>query len=637
MSNQILKGIRVVELGTHVAIPYCARELSDMGAEVIKIEPPKGESYRGKMGMLFQLPNKPGSDYVLTPYNVNKKSLCMNLKDADSKEALLKLLETADVFLSNTREMALEKLGLGLESLQQRFPRLVIGSVNGFGTVGPDKDRPGYDATSFWSAGGAIQEWSTQGSQVFKPFYGFGDSIAAAQLTAGIMSALYQREKTGKGDVVRVSLLAAGLWHNICGLLRYQAGHKFPKSFYDPIVPLDPAVSGPHVSWDDFLSLGETVEDSRLEEAASAVSGNDIYNIQFTSGTTAKPKGAMLDQKGVLSTAAAYAERLRFSEHEVTCAPLPLFHCFGNVLTMLGAILSGSAVIYPESFRPVQTLALLEQAHCTALMAVPTMYVALMEQMRHTPCDLHCLQKAGVGGAYCPPSLGYEIERQFQIPGLVIGYGLSEAASLCTLADVEAPSELRIESIGHPLSNWEVSLSDPGTGLEDPELTEGELVVRGTGVMRGYYNNQKETERALDRDGWLHTGDLGRRSSSGAFQFAGRLKEIIVRGGENISPSEIEDVLLTMDGVRDCQCVGVADDKYGEEIAACVIQEENAALSEQQVREYVQSRLARYKTPRYVLFMDTFPINGSGKVLKKDLQRTAAELVKGFAHPDRLG
>lgn len=255
MSNQILKGIRVVELGTHVAIPYCARELSDMGAEVIKIEPPKGESYRGKMGMLFQLPNKPGSDFVLTPYNVNKKSLCMNLKDADSKEAFLKLLETADVFLSNTREMALEKLGLGLESLQQRFPRLVIGSVNGFGTKGPDKDRPGYDATSFWSAGGAIQEWSTQGSQVFKPFYGFGDSIAAAQLTAGIMSALYQREKTGKGDVVRVSLLAAGLWHNICGLLRYQAGHKFPKSFYDPIVPLDNFYRTKDGKW--FLSSEE--------------------------------------------------------------------------------------------------------------------------------------------------------------------------------------------------------------------------------------------------------------------------------------------------------------------------------------------------------------------------------------------
>lgn len=423
------------------------------------------------------------------------------------------------------------------------------------------------------------------------------------------------------------SRITEGFWNNGRIAARYHS--------LKAIVSLTPMTAGPHMSWDTFLSLGEAIEDGKLERAISAVSGDDIYSIQFTSGTTAKPKGAMLDQKGVLSTAAAYVDRLHFSEHEITCVPLPLFHCFGNVLTMLGAILSGSAVIYPESFRPIQTLALLEQAHCTALMAVPTMYVALMEQMQHTPCDLSSLHKAGVGGAYCPPSLGYEIAQRFQIPGLVIGYGLSEAASLCSLADVEAPSELRIESIGYPLSNLEVSLADPDTGLESPELIEGELVVRGTGVMRGYYNNRKETERALDQDGWLHTGDLGRRNPDGTFQFAGRLKDIIVRGGENISPSEIEDVLLTMEGVRDCQCVGVADNKYGEEIAACVILEKDAALTEQSVREYVQARLARYKTPRYVFFMETFPINGSGKIEKKELRVTAAELVKGSAHPDR--
>jgi len=233
-----MKGIRIVELGTHVAIPYCARELADMGAEVIKIEPPKGESYR-TMGMLFQLPFAEDNNFVFTPYNVNKKSLCLDLKSEAGKEAFLKLLETADIFLTNTREMALEKLGIGFHTLTEKFPNLVIGSVNGYGTKGPEKDRPGYDASSFWSPCGAIQEWGTQGSKAFKPFYGFGDAIAAGQLTAGIMTAMYAREKSGKGDIVRVSLLATGLWNNVCGMLRYQAGHKFPKSFNDPIVPLD--------------------------------------------------------------------------------------------------------------------------------------------------------------------------------------------------------------------------------------------------------------------------------------------------------------------------------------------------------------------------------------------------------------
>lgn len=239
MSNTILKGIKVVELGTHVAIPYCARTMAEMGAEVIKIEPPRGESYRVKMGQLFQLPNKPGSDYVFTPYNVNKKSLCLDLKNEDGKEALIKLLSTADIFLTNTREAALAKLGLSFDELQKRFPKLIIGSVNGFGNKGPQKDRAGYDATSFWSGGGAVQEWSFKGQKVFKPFYGFGDSVCAAQLSTGIMAALYNRDKTGKGDVIRCSLLAAGLWHNICGLLRYQVGHQFPKDYTDAVLPLD--------------------------------------------------------------------------------------------------------------------------------------------------------------------------------------------------------------------------------------------------------------------------------------------------------------------------------------------------------------------------------------------------------------
>jgi len=254
MSNNILKGLKVVEMGTHVAIPYCARELADMGAEVIKVEPPRGESYR-TMGRLFHLPFKENDNHVFTPYNVNKKSLCLNLKNEESKTALLKLLENADIFLTNTREMALEKLGIGFNTLKEMYPNLIIGSVNGFGTKGSGKDRPGYDATSFWSPSGALQEWAYEGSKVIKPFYGFGDSVAAAQLTAGILSALYAREKTGKGDVVRVSLLATGLWQNVCGLLRYQNGQAFPKSYYDPILPLDNFYQTKDGKW--FLSSEE--------------------------------------------------------------------------------------------------------------------------------------------------------------------------------------------------------------------------------------------------------------------------------------------------------------------------------------------------------------------------------------------
>ncbi len=240
MANDIFKGLRVVELSTHVAVPYCGRAFADMGAEVIKIEPPKGESYRAKMSMLFQLPNKPDADFIFTPYNVNKKSLCLNLKDPAAVEVFLKLMETTDIFITNTREKALDKLGIGLETLHEKFPRLIIGNVSGFGPKGPDKDNPGYDATSFWARSGALSEFSyADDNHLFKPFYGFGDAVGAAQLTVGILSALYNREKTGKGDIVRMALMAAGLWNNVGGMIRARAGHHFPKDFDEPILPLD--------------------------------------------------------------------------------------------------------------------------------------------------------------------------------------------------------------------------------------------------------------------------------------------------------------------------------------------------------------------------------------------------------------
>lgn len=241
MSNQnILKGIKVVELGTHVAVPYCARELSDLGADVIKVEPVTGESYRQKMGMLFQLPFQEDFDVVFNAYNVDKKSLSLNLKDEDAKEAFIKLLGTVDVFVTNTREEVLARLGLSFESLREKYPKLIIGNVSGYGTKGPDKDKRGYDASSFWSPSGMIQEWNFKDNDyAFKPFYGFGDAVTASQLTSGILAALYQRTFTGEGDIVRVSLLATGLWTNICGLLRYQDGQQFPRPYNEPIVPLD--------------------------------------------------------------------------------------------------------------------------------------------------------------------------------------------------------------------------------------------------------------------------------------------------------------------------------------------------------------------------------------------------------------
>lgn len=233
-----------------------------------------------------------------------------------------------------------------------------------------------------------------------------------------------------------------------------------------------------------------------------------------------------------------------------------------------------------------------------------------------------------MGGSYAPPALAQAITDYFHCPGLVVGYGLSEAASLVTLSDIEEPAESRLNTVGRPLPDFEVSLYDPDTGTIDKNLPQGEIICRGEGLMHSYYNNPEETAKALDADGWLHTGDLGTFDDSGYLRVVGRIKDIIVRGGENISPSQIEALLLELPEVRDVQCVGVPDCIHGEEIAAFVITKEGCTMTENQVKAYVGTHLARYKVPKYVLFTDKFPMNAAGKVLKRDLSKRAAEMIK---------
>ena len=379
--------------------------------------------------------------------------------------------------------------------------------------------------------------------------------------------------------------------------------------------------------WDSFLEQGEAVTDEQLAQAKAQVTGKDIYSIQATSGTTAMPKGAQLYQYGVLYTAQCYAKLLHLEEEDVSCVPLPLFHCFGNVLTLLGGILSGSTTVYMESFSAREMLRFLAEEKCTCILGVPTMFTAMMAQPNFDS-SRYSIKKAGMGGSYAPPALAQAITENFHCPGLVVGYGLSEAASLVTLSDIGASVEKRLSTVGCPLPDFEVSLYDPDTGRTGKELPQGEIICRGEGLMRSYYNDPEETAKALDADGWLHTGDLGSFDESGYLRVVGRIKDIIVRGGENISPSQIEALLLERPEIRDVQCVGVPDRIHGEEIAAFVILKDGATMTPQQIKDHVEVHLARYKTPKYVFFTDQFPMNAAGKVLKRDLSKMAAEMIQ---------
>ncbi len=393
------------------------------------------------------------------------------------------------------------------------------------------------------------------------------------------------------------------------------------------IVLMDPGGSDQHMGWGCFLEGGRSIQDAVVKAAAEKVTSQDIYLIQYTSGTTEKPKGVMLKQYGVMNTSHAYVKRLHFTSNDITCVLLPLFHCFGNALTLLGTILSGSTTIYQRWFKKKEVLPIIEREKCTAVMGVPTMYFAVLKQPDFHRYDLHTLVKGGIGGACCPAAMAYEIAKGFGMDGLVIGYGLSETASLCTLSDIRDPACARLESVGFPLEGLEVALADPESGVVDTERPEGELVVRGYSVMSGYDKDPEATRKALDPAGWLHTGDLGRRGENGVFHVIGRIKDMIIRGGENISPSRIEEKLLAMENVQDCQCVGVPDPEYGEEIAVFLISKDGREITADQVTDFLKTQLTRYELPRYVLMTESFPQNGVGKVLKTELARAAVERI----------
>ena len=380
------------------------------------------------------------------------------------------------------------------------------------------------------------------------------------------------------------------------------------------------------LGWDAFLARGAEVTAEVLAQAAAQVAGEDFYSIQFTSGTTAMPKGALLQHASVLRTAQTYANCLHLDETDITAIPLPLFHVFGNVLTALSPLITGSCALYQAAFSANSLIELLENKRCTTLAGVPTMYLALIGHPTFQDRDLSALKKGAMGGAYCPPAVAEKIDRTLDIK-LSIGFGMSECASLCTFSDIDAPMEQRLHSVGSPIEDVEVKVLDKETGELLSVGGPGEMLVRGYCVMSGYYNSPEETQEALDSEGWLHTGDVCFIDESGAVHVTGRLKDIIIRGGENISPSEIEEVLLSMDNVKDVRCVGVSDKVYGEEIAAFLITKDGGEIDPDAVRQYAKERLAFFKIPRYVFTIKEFPINGAGKVLTRELREIAKKLV----------
>jgi fatty-acyl-CoA synthase len=356
------------------------------------------------------------------------------------------------------------------------------------------------------------------------------------------------------------------------------------------------------------------------------VRAEDVVNIQYTSGTTGFPKGAMLTHRNLLMNAFHVGARLRFSDRDRLCIPVPFYHCFGCVMGTLMCAVYGAAMVVPaESFDPEATLQAIQDERCTAVYGVPTMFIAELHHPRFAGFALRSLRTGIMAGSPCPIEVMRAVVERMGAREMTIAYGLTEASPVITQTATTDSLEHRVGTVGTVLPGLEVKIVAPG-GVEPlPAEQQGELLVRGHGVMKGYYNKPAETAAVLTPDGWLHTGDAARRTAEGYYRITGRIKDLIIRGGENIYPREIEEFLYTHPDVADVQVVGVPDEKFVEEVCAWVRLKPGASLTAEEVRGFCRGRMAHYKVPRYVLFTDEYPITVTGKVQKFKLRQLAVE------------
>jgi fatty-acyl-CoA synthase len=405
------------------------------------------------------------------------------------------------------------------------------------------------------------------------------------------------------------------------GQLRSEA---FPKLQW--VVSLRGETPTGALSWQEFLLRADGVPQSRLNEVDAGLTANDPINIQYTSGTTGCPKGAMLSHRNILLNA-YYAGACQKLDHcDRICIPVPLYHCFGCVLGTLCAVAHGAAMVFPaESFNPCATLAAIEEERCTAIYGVPTMFIALLEHEDYPRRNLLSLRTGIMAGSPCPIETMKRVTHEMGAREITIGYGQTEASPLITQTRTDDPIELRVGTVGRPIPGVEAKIVDVETGEDLPDVQPGELCGRGHGVMIGYYNMPDKTAEAIDSGGWLHTGDLALREPNGYYRITGRLRDMIIRGGENIYPREIEERLYEHPAVMEVQVVGVPDRRLGEEVLAWVKLKSGCAATEDELRAFCRQSLAHFKAPRYWRFVEGFPTTVTGKIQKFKIREQAIE------------
>lgn len=381
-------------------------------------------------------------------------------------------------------------------------------------------------------------------------------------------------------------------------------------------------------SWQDILDMADGVTEVELDEQMATLEQSEVINMQYTSGTTGFPKGVMLTHSNIVNNAYNVANAMKLTDQDRLCIPVPFFHCFGCVMGTLACATVGATMVPVQEFSPKAVLETVEKEKCTALHGVPTMFIAELNDPEFEKYDLSSLRTGIMAGSNCPIEVMKAVNEKMGATEITIAYGQTESSPVITQTRTNDPLELRVETVGKALPEVEVKIVKPGTMEEVPRGVQGELCTRGYHVMDGYYKNPDATREAIDAEGWLHTGDLAVMDANGYCRVTGRLKDMIIRGGENIYPREIEEFLYRHPKVLDVQVVGIPDSVYGEEVMAWIILKDGESAIVDEIKEYCKGKISKHKIPRYIEFTESYPMTASGKIQKFKLREQAMEAVE---------
>lgn len=379
-------------------------------------------------------------------------------------------------------------------------------------------------------------------------------------------------------------------------------------------------------SWDDVLRMGDAVSDEELDAVQRTCDVHDVVNMQYTSGTTGFPKGVMLTHYNIINDGYYIGEHMKFTYRDRLCIPVPFFHCFGCVLAILACVTHCTTMVPVEAYSPTKVMHAIQTEKCTAVHGVPTMFIFMLEHPDFEKYDFSSLRTGIMAGSPCPIETMKAAMEKMNMREITISYGQTEASPVCTMTSTDDSVEKRVATVGTPMHAIECKIIDPETGETLPPGHKGEFCSRGYNTMKGYYKMEEATKAVIDEDGWLHSGDLATMDEDGYFKIEGRVKDMIIRGGENIYPREIEELLYTNPKVSDVQVVGVPSKQLGEEVMAFIILKEGMESTEEEMKQFVLDNMARHKVPKYIAFVPEFPMTASGKIQKFKLRDMAIEM-----------